>query len=869
MPKVNPQLPQTPNVEWKDLQFRFDGKWMPDVDPSLIGPENYSTIKNLRYKDSGIEGVNGYSLINTDPLDGTAPYGALGNYPLIRNGHQLRSDYTQKTYILAHSQNSSGQGRVFVNRSDIGTAGAFDTTNRLDVDGHVYYEDSAEDLVGRFSGAPRGNLSYGNGKESMIFGGDKQQVAAIFSSTHEGTSPGYTPVSPIEYTNELSNNIKTDALIFEKDAEDQIILMTTRPIQSIHFSITAIIPGEVGVAYWDGAHWTGLSITDGTNEMANSGSITFDHTKAVAKLKHFEELYLYAYLVYQIDAGATTLVNNITVDTALQNITNVWDGVYRQPVQVQVKNATDEAYADYTAQANVASEEDAPVGMKLTELLSAVNGGQIILMFTEKQAAVRMQMLGSLVNRQILVSPSVVMTVKYWNGTAFAAVTTGIDGTASFSQTGLISWLPPTIGTEYPRTLFDTFGYAYEITLNEDVLPPASSNTYVDIITGIPAQKEVKGYDFPSHYGSRVMQCAPTVLNEGNRIDFSVANAPDVYNGEDSSNNGEYALYFGGSQKITATAGLYNRFGSNILSMFLVLKDAETYLLVGDDPDEFTIYPVSQTIGCPAPLTLATGEINMSKTPTDGITRNIAVWMSASGPVMFDGASISSIRGVDNFFDPNNDEYIEWDVITRARGWIDNVYKEYNLLIPSGTGATENNKWLVYDLLRRKWYEKDPSNALYPQAAWETIDTTGERFAYGGIDSGYMLHLENGVAWASESITQTLKTGDFFPSSQIWDETLIRKFKLLTLDFQDNNETGDLNIKHYSNSSSVGVAVGTIDIQAHTGNDRIINTVFDTNTLAWAHAYEFIIATGITPRGFRPIAWGIRYRVERKDDLAT
>ena len=103
MPKVETKLAQTEDIPWKDLQFKFDGKWMPDVDPSLIGPNNYATIENLRYKDSGIEGVNGYSKVN-----GTA----LTTYTDIRNGSQLRSQDTQKTYALAHALNSSSLGSV-------------------------------------------------------------------------------------------------------------------------------------------------------------------------------------------------------------------------------------------------------------------------------------------------------------------------------------------------------------------------------------------------------------------------------------------------------------------------------------------------------------------------------------------------------------------------------------------------------------------------------------------------------------------------------------------------------------------------------------------------------------------------------------
>jgi hypothetical protein len=855
---------------WKDLQFRFDGRWVPDVDPSLIGPSNYCKIENLRYKDSGLEGVNGYTKINTDPLDGTAPYVTLGDFPYIRNGHQLRSDRAQKTYTLVHSLNDSDQGRVFVNRTDIGSQGQFDTTSDFDINGNPYYADSESGLEGRFSDAPRGNVTYANAKDTMIFGGDEQQVSACFSCTDEGSAPAYNPSDPIDFTDEVNNNITTDFVTLATGATDAIVLMTTRPIQGIKLYITGTpVTGVPTVKYWTGSAWSAdIVVTDGTSGLTTTGTIEFAHTKNLVKLKHFEELYLYAYLLETATASADVDIYSITVDTAFQDLTNVWDGVYRQPVQLQVKNTSTSKYADYTAQGNVASEEDSPVGVKMTAFEST---GDFIVMFSEPMAGIRMQMLGSLVNE----AATPTLTIKYWDGDSFDAVTTKIDGTLAFAETGLISWIPES--DEKPRTLFNTFGYAYEITLDKNVVPPTSSEVYVDIVTGIPAQKQIKAYDFTSQYGTRVMLCSPSVLNEGNRIDFSVANAPDVYNGVDSSDGTNQALYFGGSENITAATGLYNRFGSNILSLFLVLKDSETYLLVGDTPEDFVIYPVSKSIGCPAPLTLATGEINLSKNPTEGTTRNIAIWMSASGPIMFDGASISSIRGVENYFDPNNDEYIEWDSISRARGWMDNVYKEYNLLIPSTTAQAENNIWICYDLLRRKWYEKKTGTA----------------------DSGYMLYLENGTSWASTGITQRVKTGDFFPSSNIWEETTIRKFKLLTHKFEDVDEANNLNIYYYNNTEEtigsgiawISVADGltgtfinftdtthvewaatsavSINVNQDIGSRRVINIVTDESRTGWAHGFEFVITTTNVPRGFRPIAWGIRYRVERKDDQAT
>jgi hypothetical protein len=53
------KLPQTPDVEWQDVQFPFDGKWLPDQDPALIGPRNFATLTNLRYTENSIKGVNG------------------------------------------------------------------------------------------------------------------------------------------------------------------------------------------------------------------------------------------------------------------------------------------------------------------------------------------------------------------------------------------------------------------------------------------------------------------------------------------------------------------------------------------------------------------------------------------------------------------------------------------------------------------------------------------------------------------------------------------------------------------------------------------------------------------------------------------
>jgi len=67
-----------------DSQFAFKGAWQPDYDPAKIGPENFKLLQNLRYVDGGLEGVLGYTKINT-----TNP---IATYTKIWNGFHYRSN---------------------------------------------------------------------------------------------------------------------------------------------------------------------------------------------------------------------------------------------------------------------------------------------------------------------------------------------------------------------------------------------------------------------------------------------------------------------------------------------------------------------------------------------------------------------------------------------------------------------------------------------------------------------------------------------------------------------------------------------------------------------------------------------------------
>jgi len=185
---------------------------------------------------------------------------------------------------------------------------------------------------------------------------------------------------------------------------------------------------------------------------------------------------------------------------------------------------------------------------------------------------------------------------------------------------------------------------------------------------------------------------------------------------------------------------------------------------------------------------------------------------------------------------------------------------------------------------------------------------------FGGIDTGRIVHMEKGTSWgctyddatSGSDITQILRTGDFWPSNNIWDETLIRKFKIICKKISSSISATDhnLGISYFGDAAesaanvifqdedaSSGVYVSFVDMDAASdgtyevqwqsavaavlnlsmdvGLDRVVRLIQDMNEKGWAHAFEFEVATNDVNKGWQPIVWGIQYRVERKDNTAS
>lgn len=688
------------------------------------------------------------------------------------------------------------------------------------------------------------------------------------------------PVTQLDITDKITNSLSVGSdnyFNWDADNNNLIYLFTTRPIQAVKFyvkSANSSVSTLTGAVATGNGDWDSLSLTDGTRPatvaLAQTGVVSFTHTASKANPIHFEELYLYAY--YFILSAGDADIYHITVDPAMQPIVDVWDGVYRQPIQFQILDTVKDNYFDYTLQVQESSDLNAPVGA-LLDALSTTD--RIYIMFEDRISAIKFTMLGDLVNEAGAVNA--IMTLCYWDGTQYQSLqitdnTVDDNGSNCFSQSGLVSWTPP--DDEEPQTLFGSFGYVYQIQTSYVLkgTKAGDAEIVVDICTGVPAQISVPAFDWSVSYGSRLMLGSYTVGDEGNRMDYSVSNAPDVWNGFDSSDGGKQSLYFGGNEKIVAGTQIYNRFGANVYSMLLVLKQKEVYILVGDTPEEFTIYPVAKTIGCVSPLTLATAEIGIDL--GGGLTRNIAMWLSHSGPMMFDGAVLVPINGIGSYFDPTDSKYIKFSLMDKAVGWFDSTYKEYNICIPSGSSATTNNTWLVFDLAKRKWFKKSCLASHFPQCGFDVISpSTGQRYIYAGKSDGFMVQLETGTYWddgVPTGIAQSVTTGDFYPTNNMWDVTTIRKHKLLLKKLTQVGGTSNMIVtKHYLDTDTEATTINSIDMSKAIGNQKLVKIISNMNKTGVQHAFNYSVTTSSEDKGLQPISWGVEFRPERKDNTAT
>lgn len=796
-------MPATPHNKDAPIvkQFAFTGEWVPNLDPSKIGEDNFAMLRNFRYIDGGIAPIEGLTLLTTNKVSGVYTYAGS----II----QLETAFT--SYIVGHFYNEAKTAsRIYSRDTEIPDTG--DWTELPE------YICATSGYGSRMAQLPRG-VGICNNVESLIWEGQKAFPGAVFRMN------GLTNLTPTNPSNEteILRNSWTDAnnRMVIGSGYTIFTVHTTRPIRAVYvdvYSAATNAGSMISGFYWRGTGWSGMVVDDGTRRTGGSlrgdgwldWSESYDEINEYIVPAYFEGTHLYMYQF--ITENCTSWITAMYVDMPCQTIRDIWDGVYRTCIACEVAHDGDNP-EDFLVEVNEPSNAEYPIGAWIGGL---TDSGYIDIAFEERTAAVLVEMIASYEN-----TAASVLTISYWNGSSYTSVGTVYDGTASddgtitLHRTGSVSWNPPDDWREVPRNKQGVYGYFYRLTVSADLSGGSSYDTQIDLISGVPVGKTMGAHKFPAMYGNRPFWGCDTMGNELNALDYGPANTVDVYNGQQSSDRGQ-RIYVGDQSALTGAATLYNRFGSSIYETMLIFKHTSTHLLYGTGPADYRLYNISENYGCPAPKTIASAEIGYEM--GGGAYRNICMWLSYRGPVIFDGASMIPIPGVDLYFDSRKtDTYINTDLIESFIGWFDPFWKEYHLLMAIGSN-TYLDTHIVYDLTRKKWFEIYYDGGLQhvPQAVCIAKNSTGSLHTLAHMKTGLLYQYGNGNDWDGTTILSRVKTADLMPSESIWAESKMQAVKVghEIPDFTLTLSSITIGVNYYGDGDAAAVALDDIVIAA-------------------------------------------------------
>ena len=816
-------------VQHKDLLF--NGKLMTG-EPASIG-QNFRTLKNLRYTDTHVKGVAGMTEINTSKMHAT--------YFKTRSAFHLNKSQPAESHVLAQAFNTGlTVSTILQNTAVIPGTAAFSADILMTCSGTG---------LGRFSEAPDGQVIFANGVDTCIWGGNEMKLGALVSNTVALNLATDTPTLPKDYTEEVNNTKTADDFTCGGDYKT-FLVGSPRPASgaTFYFSSVNVTANTLVVKESTTGAWNALVVstdgtrTGGTKSFAQNGKISWPTTVATTKPKYIEGYYLYWYQ-FTIDAG-TADIYYITLDCPFQGIIDMWDGVYRDIARFYIYTTSqlDNSVNVYRDDFDTASPYTYADISSLAATVQYLEIG-----FVDKQTAIYFQIPPSYEN-----GDAAVVSIDYWNGAAWATVGSVSDGTvagaASLTKSGVMSWVNANIASEQRKQYANAIPLYYYRVKWDGALDAAVRLNYV---AGIPASKTISYYKFPVFAQGRVFLCCD-MSGDKNKAICSARYMPQVYNGIDSVD-----VYFGEEGELNCGTGLFSQFGSSLYSLILMFKDSETWIMAGQDIEQWgnNTFMISSSIGCPAPATLKT--INLSMEPAAGINRALAIWQGANGVYMSDGRAPIPIHwDIKEYFNPLHSLYIGASNIGNSSAEMDHVNQEYHLFLANGTE-------LVYDIARNKWFEMVRIAGQYTETlkcGVSVKDTNGNSYLYGFIDSGYMERLEYGTTFDGADIVHTVQFGDI-PLAGTAVETRVSAARLVTV--AKTVTSNDITLTHYGNSSTTGTDK-TMDptkagyrVAMPDWTDKFNGDPF--------HSFKLVMTTNDEATGFEPMTLTVSFHSVHED----
>jgi hypothetical protein len=355
-----------------------------------------------------------------------------------------------------------------------------------------------------------------------------------------------------------------------------------------------------------------------------------------------------------------------------------WDGLDWQYAYAAVfqKTGTSE-YQDYSL---FVADNSPETYMDISEMES---GGTIALGFLFKPRMVRLEFPENNKNEAIVTS-----SIKYWNGADIVSFSNYTDGTAHggacFTQDGNLEFDP---ATDWEKRIYgenDNLLYWMFITVDGTI------DNYVRIFS----VKAIPGYDSPNddNYTGCLIANERLHLYNGDdpgKVLISAYRQPDVFVGSDAVSDVDNFRIGKREKFVTAVP-----FEGGVLWF----KKSENWFMGGYNPATFqdNLVLLSNTQPCIAPK---------SAVVIPRPEGSFVIYQAIDGVYLINstGINIKLSEDINAYWEIGNSKEIPASWLDDSAGRYDGVNDTYNLLIASGSGATQFNEELVFDLKRKKW----------------------------------------------------------------------------------------------------------------------------------------------------------------------
>ena len=803
------------------FSINLGGKLITGTDPLISTLGDFQSLVNNRYTNRYPESVLGMTKINATVFD----------YTSIKNGFYFRKDKTLEEHTFAHTfSGSSSKIKKSDNTASIPEQDTF--SDFLTLSSNIAY----------FNSCPDESMMIMDGSANYVWSGNEYRCSKFVVYDDKSSTFRYDYTIPV--SNTINDAQDRATMYVDADGKCTVLVGSVRPLSGAKFYIGQknTNSATVDVKYWTGSTWTSCSsivdrtILDAGKTLSQTGIISFTSTVTTAyiKLDHDQALYFYKFIFSGLNAATT--VYHCTVQCPIQAITDIWDGEERPIGSFQVYAATDGSWEN--AVTKVLKQD---YNSSIAESFMILNNHTIYMGFTERMMGLRFYLPASSINTSAYSA-----TVYYWNGTAWTTVGTVEDGTlistATFHQTGTISWNPPNENTEFKTNVQSTDEfYYYKIVLN-------INTTYVDYITGVPAPKKINPHRFSMLWNNTLWLCNDQNDYKNGVLGFAPGTC-SVANGAQSIN-----LNLGNDEELVAGATLFSRFGGSIYDNMILFKRGATYLMDGNKTDNYRPYCISAAVGCVAPLTVKTCDTSYEVAPN--LTKHVVIWQSDRGIEYFDGNAITLIsEDIDDFFNnPSSPNYIDKSLVSTFSAFYDETIMEYHWLT--------DKREMVYDVQRKKWFEIDRGTGKVLTCGFSVSDPYGNKYTYGGT-TGYLERLENGTDFDGNDITYDIWTVDTPMNLKGNIDYIYKVRNTKIVGIAKNDESIELTFTIYADTKLTGETICTFSQTDST--KRVFRRTDSINIDGYCHSFRLQGSSNATEIGLQILNIGGLYDLVRAD----